>query len=64
LGGRDPIIDQAVGIVRSRRGGNSDDAFAVLRTISQTENKKITTIAKSIVDDAVGRANHRKNQQP
>src|SRR6476661_4612266 len=31
-----PVIDQAVGLLRGRSGGSTDDAFAQLRAISQT----------------------------
>lgn len=50
------VIDQTIGILRSRAGGSADEAFAHLRTISQAENVKLAVIAKRLVDDAVVQA--------
>jgi len=50
-----PIIDQAVGIVRSRSGCNAEEAFARLHTISQNENTRLITVAQRVVDEAVRR---------
>jgi AmiR/NasT family two-component response regulator len=33
-----PVIDQAIGILRSRSGCSADEAFAKLRMLSQHEN--------------------------
>jgi GAF domain-containing protein len=57
-----PVIDQAIGLLRGRRGLSVDDAFAQLRTISQTENRKLADVAERIVDEAVrrARARHRR----
>jgi GAF domain-containing protein len=51
-----PVIDQAVGIVRSRTGCTADEAFARLRTISQHENIRLAAVAGRVVDEAVRRA--------
>ena len=52
-------IDQAVGIVRSRSGGSSDEAFTRLRQLSQAENVKVAVVAQRIVDEAVRRVHAR-----
>ena len=44
------IIDQAIGIIRSRSGGGPDDAFARLKRISQSENVKVILVAERLVD--------------
>ena len=53
-------IDQAMGIVMSRVGCGPDEAFARLRQISQSENKKLNAVATSIRDEAIrtARARH------
>lgn len=54
------VIDQAIGIIRSRSGGSSDDAFASLRTLSQNQNVKLVVVATAVVDEAVRRARARR----
>jgi GAF domain-containing protein len=54
-----PIIDQAIGILMSRTGCASDEAFDKLRVMSQSENRKVSVIAQQIVDEAVRRARAR-----
>jgi GAF domain-containing protein len=56
------VIDQAVGILMSRRGGNADAAFASLRWMSQHNNVKLNAVAQNIVDEAVRRARARHNR--
>jgi GAF domain-containing protein len=56
-----PVIDQAVGILRARSGGTSDEAFDRLRAISQAEHTKVHVVAGRIVDEAVRRARARQN---
>jgi GAF domain-containing protein len=58
LGSR-AIIDQAIGIIRSRTGAGADEAFARLREMSQGENIKLTAVAERIVEEAVRRARAR-----
>lgn len=53
------VIDQAIGIIRSRTGGTAAEAFDRLRHISQTENVKLTLVAQRMVDEAVRRAHAR-----
>ena len=54
-----PIIDQAIGLVRARTGASTDDVFATLQQISQTENLTLTAVAQRIVDQAVDRVKSR-----
>jgi GAF domain-containing protein len=54
------IIDQAIGIVRSRTGSDGDEAFARLVRISQAENVKLHVVAQRLVDEAVRRAHLRR----
>lgn len=54
-----PVIDQAIGLLRGRSGGTSEEAFGRLRAISQSENTKLAIIAQRIVDEAVRRARAR-----
>jgi transcriptional regulator with GAF, ATPase, and Fis domain len=54
------VIDQAIGIIRSRRGGTSEEAFARLRRISNTEHIKLVDVAKNVVEQAARRANARR----
>ncbi len=57
-----PIIDQAIGVLRSRSGATAAEAFERLRTISQTEHRKLNEVAANIVDEAAARA--RARHQP
>ena len=58
---RRPIIDQAVGILRARSGGTSEEAFDRLREISQNEHTRLGEVAQRVVDEAVRRARARHN---
>ena len=53
------VIDQAIGIIRSRSGSSADEAFERLAHISQTENVKLYTVAEQLVDEAARRARAR-----
>ncbi|MEO6793723.1 MAG: GAF and ANTAR domain-containing protein [Mycobacterium sp.] len=55
-----PVIEQAIGILRARTGGSADEAFDLLRRISQAENTKLAVVARRIVDEAVRRARARQ----
>jgi GAF domain-containing protein len=57
-----PIIDQAIGLLRGRNGGTSEEAFARLRAMSQDSHVKLRDVAQSIVDDAVRRARARHRE--
>ncbi len=57
-----PVIDQAIGILRGRTGGTSDEAFARLRAISQAEHTKLVEVSQQIVDEAVRRARARHTE--
>lgn len=56
-----PVIDQAIGLLRGRTGRSAEEAFAQLRSISQTEHRKLGDVAQRIVDEAVRRARARHN---
>lgn len=60
LGSR-AVIDQAIGILRSRSGGTAQEAFERLTRISQTEHVKLAEVAQQIVDEAVRRARARQH---
>lgn len=51
-----PVIDQAIGIIRSRSGSSPEEAFDRLTKLSQAENVKLHTVAEQLVDEAVRRA--------
>ena len=61
LGNR-AVIDQAVGIIRSRSGASAEEAFDRLTRLSQTENIKLVVVAERLVEEAVRRA--RARQRP
>ena len=54
-----PVIDQAIGLLRGRSGGTSEEAFSRLREISQSEHTKLADVAQRLVDEAVRRARSR-----
>jgi GAF domain-containing protein len=58
-----PVIDQAIGIIRARTGRSAAEAFAQLRVMSQTEQRKLAEVAERIVDEAVRRARARPADQ-
>ena len=53
------VIDQAIGIIRSRSGLTADEAFARLRVLSQHGHTKLAAVAAALVDEAVVRARAR-----
>ncbi|KDF00683.1 histidine kinase [Mycolicibacterium aromaticivorans JS19b1 = JCM 16368] len=54
------VIDQAIGIIRSRSGGTAQEAFDRLIRISQREHIKLADVAEQLVDEAVRRARARQ----
>ena len=56
------VIDQAIGIIRSRSGASAEVAFGRLVRMSQTENVKLRVVAERLVDEAVRRAQSRRPQ--
>ena len=54
------VIDQAIGIVRSRTGASAEWAFGRLVRMSQTENTKLYVIAERLVAESVRRAQARR----
>lgn len=55
-----PMIDQAIGIIRSRTGKSEDEAFERLRSISNRVHVRMSDVAARIIDDAVRRARERR----
>jgi GAF domain-containing protein len=56
------VIDQAIGILISRTGETSEQAFAVLRALSQDSKTKVAVIARHMVDEASRRARARHTE--
>jgi GAF domain-containing protein len=56
------VIDQAVGIIRSRSGVSPEVAFSRLVQMSQNGNVKLRVVATRLVEDAVRRAQARRTQ--
>jgi AmiR/NasT family two-component response regulator len=54
------VIDQAIGILRSRSGVSAEQAFDRLSRMSQKENTKLFAVAERLVEEAVGRARARR----
>ena len=55
------IVERAIGVLMTRSGDSAAEAMAKIRTISNTEHKKIDVVAQNIVDTAVRRAHARRN---
>lgn len=55
-----PVIDQAVGILRSRSGDTAEEAFDTLRKLSAREHIGVAEIAGRIVEDAAAGARARR----
>ena len=55
------VIDHAIGIVVSRSGCTSAEAFSKLREMSQRDHKKLADVAQAIFDDAKRRAQARRS---
>jgi AmiR/NasT family two-component response regulator len=54
------VIDQAIGIIRSRSGVSAEVAFDRLTRLSQTENTKLHLVAERLVEEAARRAHARQ----
>jgi GAF domain-containing protein len=50
------VIDQAIGIVMSRRGVSAEEALTRLRAMSQSRSVKLADVARELVGEAVRRA--------
>src|ERR1700757_978914 len=55
------VIDQAVGILRSRSGCDASQAFQRLAEISPTEKVKLHVVAERLVEEAARRARARRS---
>ena len=47
--GRSPDIDRAKELIAARLGCSPEDAFAVLRRLSQKRNEKLAAVARGVV---------------
>jgi GAF domain-containing protein len=56
------VIDQAVGILRSRSGASAEDAFGEMVKVSQSTNTQLHVLAERLVDESVRRARARQEQ--
>jgi AmiR/NasT family two-component response regulator len=56
------VIDQAIGIIRSRSGLSAAEAFERLIQMSQCENVKLYAVAERLVEEAARRARARQRQ--
>lgn len=56
------VIDQAIGIIRSRTGASAEEAIERLKRLSQTENVKLVIVAERLVEEAVRRARARHSR--
>lgn len=56
------VVDQAIGIVRSRSGASAQEALDRLVKLSQSEHVEPRVIAEQLVDDSVRRARARDEQ--
>ena len=53
------VTDQAIGVLMSRSGASSEEAFGKLRGMSQTQHVKVAEVSRVLVDEAVRRARGR-----
>jgi hypothetical protein len=51
---RPAVIDQALGIIMGQRRCSADEAFAVLREVSQTGNIKLREVATRLITATTG----------
>lgn len=58
-----PVIEQAKGIIMAQRGCRPEEAFDVLRQISQRTNVRVSVLAAQIVN-AVASGNESGNVTP
>ena len=57
-------IDQALGVIMSRSGVTAEEAFGLLRTMSQEQSVKLSVVAEHLLDQAVRRARARAAHPP
>jgi hypothetical protein len=48
------VIDQAKGILMAQKGVGAEEAFDILRTTSQSENRKLRDLARELVERTRG----------
>lgn len=57
------VIDQAIGIIRSRSGIGAEEAFDRLKESSQHQNEKLHLVAEQLVEEAERRARARRGER-
>lgn len=57
------VIDQALGILMSRTGASSEEAFDRLRAMSQSRHIKVAEVSQLLVQEAVRRARSRRTAE-
>jgi GAF domain-containing protein len=57
-----PVVDQAIGIIRSRTGTSEDEAFERLLKISKARHTRVADVASELVDAAVRYAQERGHE--
>jgi GAF domain-containing protein len=55
------VIDQALGVLRSRTGATAEEAFDRLRAVSQSQHVKVVEVSRVLVEEAVRRARARQS---
>jgi GAF domain-containing protein len=61
------VIERAKGVIMAREGCDADDAFALLRKVSQDRNRKVRDVARAVVEGApagAGSAAERRRNGP
>ncbi|WP_259468041.1 GAF and ANTAR domain-containing protein [Rhodococcus sp. SBT000017] len=56
------VIDQAIGVLISRSGCTGTEGYDKLRSLSQSEHKKVAVVAESIVGEAMKAARSRSRR--
>ncbi|GAA1395523.1 hypothetical protein GCM10009613_45340 [Pseudonocardia kongjuensis] len=51
---RHVVIEQAKGVLMATRGCGPDEAFALLRELSQVTNNKLWQVARTVIDESIG----------
>jgi GAF domain-containing protein len=55
------VIDQALGVLRSRTGASAEEAFDRLRAMSQSQHVEVVEVSRVLVEEAVRRARARQS---
>ncbi|MFB8749094.1 GAF and ANTAR domain-containing protein [Streptomyces parvulus] len=58
------VIDQALGVIMGQRECTADEAFAILRSVSQNSNTKLRDLCTRLLTDLTGQAPQPQNLRP